>query len=318
MKRSRGIVALALAGSFGLLAAGCGASSAAPTAWATVNGHAITKAQVETRIGVIKVLSPQAATQLKQRSAYVSVAQDLASEYLVLQEAHGAKFTLSKQQVSTADGQMASYLLSNYGSTSALDKAIKAAGVTMANLDAYAAEAALLQGYLQKVVKPAQVSTQQVAAFYAANRSQFQQPEEYDLRHILVASRSLAENILQQLQKGASFAALAKKYSTDTGSAAKGGDLGYAPLTTYVTPFADAAKQLTKVGQLSGIVHSQFGYHIIQLLGIKPATTQSLSQVSAQIRSYLQQKNLQQSEQTYVAALTAKAKIKTMIPKQVP
>lgn len=319
MKRS---AALALVGAGVLvLAAGCGTTtSAAQTTWATVNSHAITQQDVQDRMNLIKVLSPSSTTQLTSRTTWVNETQELVDEYIVAQDAVKAKFTLTKSQQSAAKSSLMSYLTSSsaYGSQAALNKAISSDKSSTAALQTFAVQATLLQDYLQKVVKAPSVTSAQVSQYYNANISQFQTPKEYDLAHILVKTQAQAESILKQLQGGASFSALAKKYSIDTGSAAQGGDLGYAPLSNYVTPFADAAAKLTKVGQLSPVVHSQYGYHIIKLLGIKPASTQALSAVSAQIKTYLQQTNQQTAEQSYITKLRAKAKIKLSVPKTVP
>lgn len=315
MKRSA-VLTVALSAVL-VLAAGCG-SSASPTAWATVNGHTITQQEVQSRINLIKVLSPQAAAQLKQRTTWVNETQELVDEYLVQQQVAKAKFTLTAAQTSAAKSQLQSYLVSQSGSQAKLTAAIKAAGTSTAALGTFAVQATLLQSYLSKVVKTPTVTPAQISAFYSANASQFQVPEEYDLAHILVKTQALADSILKQLQNGASFSALAKQYSTDTASAKNGGDLGYAPLSKYVTPFANAAKQLTKVGQLSGVVHSQFGYHIIKLLGIQAATTQPLTAVSSQIQTYLQQQAQQKVQQAYLNALRKKAKISVNVPKTVP
>ncbi len=300
------------------LVAGCGTQSADATTWGTVNGHPITEAQVVTRMNVIKVLDPQAAAQIKQRSTWVTETKELATEYLLAQEAAKAGFKVSQKAISSSESQLESYLLQSYGSQSALGKAMKKDGATQQDLNAYAASAALLQGYLAKVAPAKRVTQVEVAAFYKQNLTQFAQPKEYDLAHILVKTQAQAESILAQLQKGADFAALAKKYSTDTGSAANGGDLGYQPLSTYVTAFAQAAAKLTKVGQLSPVVHSQYGYHIIKLLGVKAAATQPLSAVQSEIKAYLQQQASQTVIQDYLNKMTAKATIKTNLPKTLP
>ena len=303
-----------------LAVAGCGTQNvAATTVWGTVNGHPITQAEVTTRIDVIKVLDPQAAAQVKQRSTWVSETKEIATEYLLAQEAGKSGFKVSTKAVKTSQSQLQSYLVSQvYGSQAALQKAMKKDGVTQQNLNDYAGQATLLQGYLAKVAPPQPVTQAQIKAFYKANVSQFQNPEEYDLAHILVKTQAQAASILAQLQKGADFATLAKKYSTDTGSAKNGGDLGYQPLSTYVPAFANAAAKLTKVGQLSPVVHSQYGYHIIKLLGIKKASTQPLSQVQSEIQSYLQQQNANAAIKSYLAKMTAKAKISTNLPKTLP
>ncbi|MBN3033250.1 MAG: peptidylprolyl isomerase [Candidatus Saganbacteria bacterium] len=79
--------------------------------------------------------------------------------------------------------------------------------------------------------------------------------------HILVSSEATAKDLLQQLKGGAGFAALAKKYSLDTASASKGGDLGYFSAGTMVESFDKAVFSL-KPGELSGIVQSPYGYHV--------------------------------------------------------
>ncbi|MCL4365155.1 peptidyl-prolyl cis-trans isomerase [Candidatus Marsarchaeota archaeon] len=80
--------------------------------------------------------------------------------------------------------------------------------------------------------------------------------------HILVEKESVAKDILERIKKGESFAKLAEQYSTD-GSRRHGGDLGFFGKGMMVKPFEDAAFALEK-GQVSGVVRTQFGYHIIK------------------------------------------------------
>lgn len=82
--------------------------------------------------------------------------------------------------------------------------------------------------------------------------------------HILVEKESLAKEILERIKKGESFAKLAEQYSTD-GSRRRGGDLGFFGKGMMVKPFEEAAFSLEK-GQVSGLVKTQFGYHIIKRL----------------------------------------------------
>jgi len=88
-------------------------------------------------------------------------------------------------------------------------------------------------------------------------------------RHILVATQAQADDIRSQLAKGADFATLAQKYSTDTGTKNNGGDLGWFPHGVMVSQFDQAAFSL-KVGEISQPVKTQFGYHIIQVLAKDP------------------------------------------------
>jgi peptidyl-prolyl cis-trans isomerase C len=105
---------------------------------------------------------------------------------------------------------------------------------------------------------------------YQANPAKFEKPAQTRARHILLAksgpeSLQKAKDLLAQLRAGASFEELAKANSTDQGSAAKGGDLGFFPAGKMVQPFEEAVNKLSKPGDLSEPVESQFGYHIIRL-----------------------------------------------------
>jgi parvulin-like peptidyl-prolyl isomerase len=110
--------------------------------------------------------------------------------------------------------------------------------------------------------------------------------------HILVKTQALANQILNELKHGASFAALAKKYSTDASNKNKGGDLGYFPKGQMVAAFEKVAFSL-KVGQL-GIAHSSFGWHVIKVTGrgLKPLSIQAYQQAqsSAYVSWLTQQK----------------------------
>jgi parvulin-like peptidyl-prolyl isomerase len=85
-------------------------------------------------------------------------------------------------------------------------------------------------------------------------------------RHILVATREEADRVIAALSAGESFAALAQTLSTDTGSGALGGELGWAQPSRYVTEFANAVRD-GAIGEIVGPVQTQFGFHIIQVLG---------------------------------------------------
>lgn len=137
------------------------------------------------------------------------------------------------------------------------------------------------------------VSDAEIKAWYDGHKDKFQQPEERRASHILIASDKLgkdkakakAEEILQDLRKTPSaFADLAKKHSSDPGSAGKGGDLGFFGRGAMVKPFEDAAFSL-KEGEVSGVVESDFGFHIIKVTGIHAAKEKPLSEVRAQIEA---------------------------------
>ena len=139
------------------------------------------------------------------------------------------------------------------------------------------------------------VSEAEVKAWFDGHKERFQQPEERRASHILIASEKIgkdkaktkAEELLKEIRKTpAVFADLARKNSDDPGSAAKGGDLGFFGRGMMVKPFEDATFAL-KDGEISGIVESDFGFHIIKLTGIHAAKEKPFAEVRGEIEAEL-------------------------------
>ena len=119
---------------------------------------------------------------------------------------------------------------------------------------------------------------------YQAESQRFETPEQTRARHILVRGETLesqtkAEKLLLDLKAGANFEELAKEVSDDPGSAAKGGDLGFFSVGRMVPQFDAAVKELTQPGELSALVKTQFGWHIIQLVERRAAGKRSYEEV---------------------------------------
>lgn len=142
----------------------------------------------------------------------------------------------------------------------------------------------------------------ELKAYYEQNKSAYGQPEERRASHILLTAgeggtapdkagaRKKAEELLAQLRRNPNdFAKLAREFSKDPGSAAKGGDLGFFGRNMMVKAFEDAAFKL-KPGEISDIVETDFGFHIIRVDEIKPATYRPFEAVRADIeREYRRQ-----------------------------
>jgi peptidyl-prolyl cis-trans isomerase D len=132
--------------------------------------------------------------------------------------------------------------------------------------------------------------------FYNNNIAQYQTPEQIRASHILLnlagkdeaAIRTQAETLLQQAKSGADFAELAKKFSEDPGTRDKGGDLDYFGRGRMVPEFETAAFAL-EPGQVSDLVRTQYGFHIIKLADKKAAVTRSFEEVRPQIEDQLKQ-----------------------------
>lgn len=127
----------------------------------------------------------------------------------------------------------------------------------------------------------------EVKAAYESRASQFGVPEQRRASHILVKTREEADKIVAEARKSPGrFGALAKQYSQDPGSAAKGGDLGYFAKGTMVPAFEEAAFR-QKEGAIGDPVQSDFGWHVIQVTGIQPASVKPYSAVRAELAEEL-------------------------------
>jgi len=143
---------------------------------------------------------------------------------------------------------------------------------------------------LAKLAANVAVTDAQLRAYFEdqkkKNPEAYVQPEQRRVSHILItatdpkdlaAAKAKAESIFKRAQAGEDFAKLAKEYSQDPGSAKQGGELGWSEAKDWVKPFADAAFAM-KVGEIRGPVQTQFGYHILKLEGIRPATVKTFDQ----------------------------------------
>ncbi len=112
-------------------------------------------------------------------------------------------------------------------------------------------------------------SEEELVAFFEEYRAEYEIAEQVQASHILVETEDLAQQLLAELSAGGDFASLAQEHSIDTGSGARGGDLGWFERGRMVAEFEDAAFS-TPAGELSDIVQTQYGYHIIWVTDYQP------------------------------------------------
>ncbi len=173
-------------------------------------------------------------------------------------------------------------LAKRFGSREAFLRQLKAVGMTEDELRAKATQEAVAKATLKRELN-INVTDAQAQAFYAKHTAEFEQPETAHVRHILLmtvdpatrtplptntvaAKRKQIDDLLRQIKGGADFATLARQYSEDPGSKDNGGELPEFPRGQMVPEFEAAAFSMTN-GQVSDVVTSPFGYHIIKSMG---------------------------------------------------
>ncbi len=148
---------------------------------------------------------------------------------------------------------------------------------------------------------------------YRAEPQRFEIPAQAHAKHILIMgktseNKAAAQRLLTQIRDGANFEDLAKTHSQDPGSAANGGDLGWFPKGRMVKEFDEAVQSLTKPGELSGIVESQYGYHIIRLEARKDATMRPYEEVREQLITEAKGKLVKEARARAVGKLEGQGK----------
>ena len=288
---------------------GGGSGSVPADSVATVGGTPVTKTTFQSLMNVAfakfvaqgqkppKVGTPT-YTQLRDQAVTFLVQEDELQ-----QEGNKLGVTVSQKDV---DARLAQ-IKKSYG-TKKFAAALKSAHITLPEYELYSLRPTLLGEKLQsKVTQNVQVSKSDAQKYYDQNKSSFTTPKTREVRHILVTTKALADQIETKLKSGGDFAALAKKYSKDTASAQQGGKLCVAHGGTSgtcqqtVPPFDKAAFAL-KTHEISQPVHSVYGWHIIQALSnATPSHTQTFQQVQSQIQLNLAQQKKQAAWSSYLA-----------------
>jgi foldase protein PrsA len=285
---------VALLLSIAVVAAGCGGGSkSVPSdSVALVKSDPITKTEFNFLLAGAKAQAAAAkATFPKPGTSEYKTLQDKAMAYLVQEKELEQKGKDMGIEVTDSDvAKQIKQIKKQYfgGNEKAFQTQLKQQGFTLPLLEVYQRGNLLSDKLYKKVTGDVKVSDAEIKKYYDDNKAQYVGVASRDVRHILVGSKKKADDIELQLKAGGDFAALAKKYSTDTTSAVKGGELTIQKGKT-VPEFDKKAFEL-KTKEISAPVHTQYGWHIIQALGpVKPAATQALKDVSSTIRQNLLQ-----------------------------
>ncbi len=153
---------------------------------------------------------------------------------------------------------------------------------------------------------------------YKAQPERFTAKERIQARHILISAKegtdagraeakAKVQELLQQVKNGNSFEALATQHSADQATASRGGDLGLFELGTMVPAFEAALKNMTTAGQLSDVVETQFGYHIIRFDQRVPAGVRPFEEVKADLMRQVRDKHHREAQQAGIAKIQSTA-----------
>jgi len=179
------------------------------------------------------------------------------------------------------------------------------AGITDAQVRDQVRVEILTNKIYEAVIKKVTVTDADVQAYYDQNAAKYQQPASREVRHILVKTEAQAQKLHDQIQSGADFAKLAKKYTQDEASKADGGKFTALEGRT-VGPFDDFIFS-AKTGELSDPIKTEFGWHIIEVLSaIKPPTTTPLDQAKGSIETTLLQTKQNAAMRAWIASLPTK------------
>ena len=291
-----------------------------PDVVAKVNGEAISKSEFEEAIKSVEGQAGRAVPAEERDQVYRAVLNQLVTGHVLLQESRNRKVAVADADV---DGRVAQ-LRQRFPSEDEFKKALASRNLTPEKVRDEIKKQLAIEKMIEAEVAPqVSVTDHDVKDFYDKNPEQFQQPESWRASHILLMvpqgatdaqkkeTRAKIDDVLKQVKAGGDFAELAKKHSQD-GSAQAGGDLNYFPKGQMVKPFEDACAAL-KVGEVSGVVETQFGFHIIKLTDKRPARAVPLTEVNKKIGDYLLSRMRNEKAGAFVEGLRTKSKIEVLI-----
>jgi len=294
-----------------------------PAVVARVNGKEIKKSDLIDGAQVMQTRLAQAGHPINSSAGlYREVLDQLIAINLLRQDARAQGITVS-------DDEVQRFLAARkraFPSEEVFKQALAQAGVTEERLREQVREQLTLQKYVETKLAPkATVSDQTVRDFYDKHKAEMQVPERLHLRHIFVKvdpkapaadkekARQKAQDVLKRLQGGEDFAKLAQQLSDDPGSKNRGGDIGMITHGQTAPAFEAAAFSLKKPNDLSPVVESNFGFHVLQLLERQSPSTLPYDQVKERIAALIKQEEVQKLFQARAGELRAKGKVEVFI-----
>ncbi|MBW2614776.1 MAG: peptidylprolyl isomerase [Deltaproteobacteria bacterium] len=292
---------------------------------AVVNGSVISRVSFDREMSGVRqrfssMGKPLSASKLQELEK--KVLDNLINIELLYQQSRKVGTKVDEAEVSA----QFETLKERFPSEAEFKNAIKKMKLTEAVMKSQIRRGIAIQRFLdKKTLGKVEVTEEEIKAYYDSHTNLFKEPEQVRASHILIKvepganeknkakARKKIEKIRQRLVKGEDFGALAKEFS-QCPSSAKGGDLNYFGRRQMAKPFEDAAFAL-KVDELSDVVETRFGYHLIKLSDKKPANTHSYKDMKDRIRKNLMQEKIRVEVSNYVQELKKKANIEIFLVK---
>jgi peptidyl-prolyl cis-trans isomerase C len=286
----------------------------------TVNGNVITETEVDEKMAPILQraamrMDPNSIKMYKSRIRG-QVLEGMIMEKLLDEQAAKAGITVTESDVNDKIAE----LTAKQGITAAnLGSILQMQGISMEQFRSQMKKTITYEKLMETAAGGTDVNDADALAYYEENKADFNTPEQVQASHILIkvepsateeekaAAKEKAEKLLEQVKGGADFAELAKENS-DCPSKSKGGDLGYFGKGQMVKEFEDAAFGM-QPGDVSDVVETQFGYHIIKLTDHKKAGLTPFADVKEDIIENLKQNKQRQVFTEYIKKLRTEANI---------
>jgi len=287
-----------------------------PPVVAKVNGQGIPKADFDRMVTQMEMQAGQAVPAERRDEIYRAVLDQIVTYTALVHEARARGIKVSDAEAKQASDAKIAELRQQIPDEKAFNKALADRGMTLTRLRTDIRNDIAITKMMEAELSGASAVTDaDVNEFYTKNPDEFQGVRA---SHILIRpagfdeeskkkARATAEDLAKQARGGADFAELARKHSAD-GSAQQGGDLGFFTKGAMVPAFANAAFAL-QPGQVSDVVETQFGFHVIKLAERKDIP---LAEASPKIRDFLTAKQRDERQQAFVTQVKSKSKIEVL------
>ena len=287
---------------------------------AVVNGVSISRVDYDRAVGYAKQQALRTGKALDDAQIGEGVLNQLIGSELLYQESKKEGIKIDQK---TVDERLEQWK-KRFPNDEEYKKALSQSNLSMPQMKADIRRGMTIEKFIVgKFVDKTTVPDKEIKAYYDSHTNLFKQPEQVRASHILIkvepkdteSKKSEALKKIKEIQekqkKGEDFAELAKKYSQGP-SNTKGGDLGYFRRGQMVPPFEAVAFKLNP-GEVSDIVNTRFGYHLIKVVDKKPESTVPYDAIKARIGQYLKQEKVQKEVRQFVDKLRKEAKVETFL-----